>query len=710
MKKRFVFRPKGMAAKYRGFQYPVDNIRGTIEATFDDVAPAKYEVDLVGEGSGKPVSLKGRIIGGPERDVDLVLTGSDIVLDQMFIDALPDEYPAFVKRLKPTATGDFTAKIRQNARIRREHGPNEYDNEFDIKIRTGSISYEDFPYPLRNLKGNLYVRTVSDKAPGRTPEGSQAKDEGILEFRDFTAIGPGGCKLKVKGGRHGEPGGAVLALDAKAEEMPLDGELSRALSKLKIDGSWATFDPTGRMNCDINVRVHDRNGPNGKPLPFNPTRDLELGLAFNGPSIRPTFFPYLMTEVAGQVSYAEGRVDLRQFRARHGKTVISLPAAEVLLPPAGGFWADLYDLSVTPAVFDREFRRPAPRSARRVSGLEIQGPVALHAKRMVIDDQQKGVPAVRPTPTNAQIVRASTTQRTTLPTVYWDATIAFKDIAMKTGISWEGVTGQFTTRGLYVGDKLGRVVGNLAIEKGQVLKQPIEMLSARLEVDPAKPDIVSIPWINAKAYGGEVGGQAKLEINTPVRFDLSLSGTKLKLEEVAKINHLGPKTELAGLATAQISLSNPVDPATKEPILQGSGTIDVPNGRIFDLPIMLDVIKLARLRPMDHTAFEEAHAVYRIRGNRLKVVNSICSAMQSARGEGEMDLDGSHAQFEFYTVWTNIRNILGGGGDLAARISGNLFRIRVSGDLGGDKPPRVTQEALPGIVDPIRRLLGRAGK
>jgi len=146
-------------------------------------------------------------------------------------------------------------------------------------------------------------------------------------------------------------------------------------------------------------------------------------------------------------------------------------------------------------------------------------------------------------------------------------------------------------------------------------------------------------------------------------------------------------------------------------VLQGSGSIDVPNGRMLDLPIMLDVIKLARLRPMDHTAFEEAHAVFRIRGDRVKVgqLDLLGNAI-SLGGEGEMDLDGSRAQFEFYTVWTNIRNMLGGGGDVAARVSGNLFRIRVSGDLGGPHPPKVTQEALPGIVDPIRRLMGRVSK
>jgi hypothetical protein len=722
LRKRCVFRPKGLAANYRGFPYPVDQIRGTIEASLDDDVPHRYEVDLVAEANGKPISLKGRVIGGPERDVDLVLTGSDIVLDKMLIDALPDEYPRIVRRLRPTATGDFTAKIRHNARIRRDYGADAFDNEFDIRVRTGTLNYEDFPYPLRNLAGRLFIRTVPE-SPTVPPPGSEssvarpATDVGVVEFKDFTATGSGGCKLKIKGGQKPEPSGSILELFVNGESVPLDGELGRAIAKLRIENSWATFDPSGRMNCEVHVRIHDRAGPPGKPsLPFQPNRDLELGVSFNGPSIRPTFFPYQLTEAAGQVSFANGRVDLRQFSARHGKTTFTLPAAEVLLPPTGGFWADLYDLKVTPVVFDQELLAALPRGLRSAClGLEPQGAVAIHAKRMVIDDQpktqkQRAVPQVTAVSrTGAQI--PVTSVRTTLPTIYWDGTVAFRDLTIKTGVTWEGVAGRFDSRGLYLGDRLGRVVGNLAIDRGQVLKQPVEALSARFEVDPAKPDVIGIPWMSARVFGGEVGGQARLELGTPVRFDLSLNGSRLKLEEFARVNQLGPKTEIQGLATAQLSLSNPMDPVTRVPVLQGSGSIDVPNGRMLDLPIMLDVIKLARLRPMDHTAFEEAHAVFRIRGNRVKVgqLDLLGNAI-SLGGEGEMNLDGTQAEFEFYTVWTNIRNMLGGGGDLAARISGNLFRIRVAGDLGGDKPPRVTQEALPGIVDPIRRLLGRASK
>src|SRR5262245_52669813 len=156
-----------MTARYSGFPYPADHIRGTIEAAVGEDAPPRYEVDLVGEASGKPVTLKGRVTGGREREVVLVLTGSDIVLDKGWIDGRHGDCPATVRRPYATATADFTAKTRHSARIRRDFGPEAFDNEFDIGVRTGSLTYEDFPYPLRNLSGNLLILTLPD-APAPT--------------------------------------------------------------------------------------------------------------------------------------------------------------------------------------------------------------------------------------------------------------------------------------------------------------------------------------------------------------------------------------------------------------------------------------------------------------------------------------------------------------------------------------------------------------
>ena len=199
--------------------YPTDHIRGTVEATLDDDVPPRYQVDWSARGR-QGGHAKGHVVGGPEREVDLVLTGADIALDKALIEALPDEYPGLIRRLRATATGDFTAKIRHNARIRADHGPDVFDNEFDIRIRTGSLMYEDFPYPLHNLAGNLLIRTVPDYPTAGRPG---PHDGGIVRFKEFTATGAAGCKLKVEGSRSSEAGGAVLELKVKGEAVPLDG-------------------------------------------------------------------------------------------------------------------------------------------------------------------------------------------------------------------------------------------------------------------------------------------------------------------------------------------------------------------------------------------------------------------------------------------------------------------------------------------------------
>jgi hypothetical protein len=711
-RRRCLVKPKGMSATYRGFRYPLQAIRGTIEITLDEDGAPRFAADLVGEAGGKAVSLKGQIKGGPDREVDLLVSGTDVVLDKTLIDALPDEFPRLVRSLRPTARGDFTAKIRTNPKIRRDHGPEAADNEFDIRLRAGSLNYDEFPYPLKNLVGRLVIRTVPDTPTVGLGRGDS--EIGTAVFENFKATGPGGCQLTINGSRKPEPGGNLLSMDVTGEAVPLDGELFRAVAKLRLHKSWQAFDPSGRMNCQVKVQLHTRSAPSSQPAAeLVPARDLELGLSFNGPSIRPNFFSYQLTDAAGQVGYEKGIVTILKFSARHGATAIELENGTVRLPPTGGFYADLYDLKINPLVCDREFLYALPRGLKSaVLGLEPQGPIMAHARRLVIDGQPEKSPVPQVVGRGNTVITARATmplpEREKLPTIYWDGTVTFRKAAIKTGVSWEDVTGQFTSRGLYLGNRLGRVIADLTIDRGKVLKQPIDSLSARFEVDPARPDVLEVPWINARAYGGEIGGEARLELGMPVKFDIRLNGSKLRLEEFARVNQMGPKTHVEGLANAQLSLSNPLDPLTRKPVLHGGGSIDIPDGKMLDLPVMLDVIKLARLRPMDKTMFEEAHAVFRIRDNRMKFgqLDLIGNAV-SLGGDGEMDLDGKNAQFEFYTVWTNIRNLLGVSGELPARVSSNLYRIRVSGNLGVDKP-RVTQEPLPAVLEPVRRLLGRA--
>src|SRR5207248_5490996 len=53
--------------------------------------------------------------------------------------------------------------------------------------------------------------------------------------------------------------------------------------------------------------------------------------------------------------------------------------------------------------------------------------------------------------------------------------------------------------------------------------------------------------------------------------------------------------------------------------LEGAGSIDVPDGKMYNLPPLLDLLKVLNLRVPDKTLFEEAHVQFGIRGQKVNV-------------------------------------------------------------------------------------------
>jgi hypothetical protein len=715
--KTLTIRPDGMATTYRGFPYRVRNVRGVVTHKAAAGATERVRLDLKGEGAGANVTLTGTITGSyPDADVDLTITGVGVTLDDELVAAMPDDNPDLLRKLHATAMGDFTARLRHNARIRREYGPDVFDNQFTITVRNGSMKYEAFPYPLEELKGTLLVRTVPErpgllpKAPGGPAAPAEEADSTGLEFKNFTAVHHG-ARLRGSGRKDAAPGGMFLTLAIDAEDLPLDGDLRQALAAIRMENSWQTLEPSGRINCGIRVRLFSRSDPAAE---LYAPEDLELGLAFAGGAVRPAFFPYRLHDLAGQLTYAKGRVEIKELRARHGPSQLALPKGEILFRPGGGYWADVRDLRVNPLLIDEEFLKAlAPGLRSAIEALELKGPMALHAARMVVDEKpgpylprQLPGTARGAAPAEGQPVTAVNPARAVLPTVFWDGSLTFAGASLKTGVPWENVHGTFASWGLYKGDHLGAVRGNLLFEKATVAKQPAEAVSVQLRVDPRQPDVLQVPAIRGKFYGGDVGGEAWVLFDGPEpRYALRLDATRIKLEDVAKHYKLPPKARLEGLATAQVYLSNRPDERTGKAVLQGGGSIDVPDGKLLNLPVLLNLIKVVRLRAPDETGFEEAHALFTVRGDRIRfgqldlIGNAVCLA-----GEGEMTTDGTGVSFEFYPVWSKVKEMFALPGEWSGAISRKFLKIRVSGTL--DKLD-YKAEPVPGLVDPVKRVFGR---
>ena len=132
------------------------------------------------------------------------------------------------------------------------------------------------------------------------------------------------------------------------------------------------------------------------------------------------------------------------------------------------------------------------------------------------------------------------------------------------------------------------------------------------------------------------------------------------------------------------------------------------------LPVMLDLMKLFKGSAPDKTAFEQAHAVFRIQGDRLKVdqLDLIGKAI-CVGGSGELDLTGDYVKFEFYTVWSQVlkQMINTPLGDLSAFLSKNLFKIKLTRENG---ELRYRPEPVPVVTEPAKavadRLKARAAK
>src|SRR5262249_29709036 len=156
-----------------------------------------------------------------------------------------------------------------------------------------------------------------------------------------------GARISGSGRKDPAPGGSVLTLNIDAESLALDEDLHRALAAIRMENAWKTLEPSGRINCAARVRLFTKSDPTAE---LYAPEDLEMGLAFAGGVVRPTFFPYRLHDLAGRVTYAKGRVEVKELRGRHGNTTITLPHAEILFRPSGGHWADLRDLRINPLV------------------------------------------------------------------------------------------------------------------------------------------------------------------------------------------------------------------------------------------------------------------------------------------------------------------------------------------------------------------------
>jgi hypothetical protein len=239
-------------------------------------------------------------------------------------------------------------------------------------------------------------------------------------------------------------------------------------------------------------------------------------------------------------------------------------------------------------------------------------------------------------------------------------------------------------------------------EEAKVLGQPVRNFHGEIQVAGDSPQTLRLRALSADMFGGTVGGEGLIEFGPHFQYELILKALGLQLEEFGKHN-LASNADIEGAARVDLYLKGN-GPEVAD--LKGNGAVDVPSGKLYRLPLLLDLLKALGLRMPDKTAFEQAHMKFEIDSSKLHIQKlDLLGNAVSLRGQGTVNLDGSNLNLDFSVDWGRIPDLMPPPlVALPQMLSDQILKIKLRGKIGD---VRFEKELMPGVVEPIKKVLGK---
>jgi hypothetical protein len=687
--KEWIARPEGMDGSFIDFPYPLRQIRGTIRVDTSALPLLNIALDLSAQATGQPVTVKGTVKGKKKTgEIRLDIRGTNIVLDDKILHGLSpnpirpsrsalvaQQFLPEQSRLRGLAVCPM-GKADFHAVVWRTPGQERLDKCFTIDFKESSLEHDEFPYPLENVSGTLIIHPDHWECKGF--HGSHAGGEVFVEGGS-EAMPDRAPPLRADGSEGSKP--EIIRLNIRGQNFRLDRELERALSPRNghrrgaLQDTWRTLVLSGRMNFTAEVIDHP-----------NHPQDIDVNVTVQGLTFKPAFFDYTLGEASGSVRYAQGKVYLRDIRAQHGQAVLALPTGLIELKPGGGFLAWLRGIRGQNVIPDRDLLLALPEGLRKaLTPLQLREPLTMAAALTIEAPGGAGAPVK----------------------VWWEGGVALTNASLHAGVEVTGASGEFHCRGHHDGRHVRGIFGDLVLNEVKVLGQPVTNLHGRLEIQPDTPDVIRFRDLKANLFGGTVGGEARLETASGVRYDVLLEALGIQLDQFGRQNfaEVADKAQLHGPARASLHLQGE---GTDLLGLKGNGRVDVEKGKIGQLPVLLDLLKLFGLRAPDRTAFEQAHVNFSIEGPQLRVQQlDLYGNAISLHGLGSVDLDSDNVELDFTATPGRVTQVLPTGLDAIPQlISQQFLKIKMRGKLGKQGSVRFDKELVPAVIEPLRRIVG----
>ncbi len=691
------------------FPYPISGIQGDFH----------YRDGLL-TSQGLTASAGGQTLRGtiqlarasPKWLVDMSISSDGpIPIDDNLIAALsprgsdPTSLHQFVRSLAPNGS----VHLEQSRFVRSADDIHSLSKSIELSFYNGSIRYSGFRYPLFEIQGHISVdnqRITLQRMKGRN-DSARIHCEGFVDCNN----------QRIQS----------MKLEFDSQNVPLEEELQAALP-MGVQTLWKHLRPSGVVDRVL-VQL-DRHGP-VEPMQLairiqeDGKDDAVVGRSI---SLQPTALPYLLNNVACDVSYRPGYVQLDRFEANHDASHVSGEGG-FRIADEGTWNGTLTWLPTTRLNVDQSLLMSLPEYLRNpLMATEFRGPLAISGQTLITSSSENSEPSVKA----------------------WDLQIEVEDGQLAGGSLASGIRGSLhilgensgqgpVAKGYLTLDSLAikgipvtNLTGPIALIESKLLagrlasQVQVTPLAAQLAASRHQPEIIAASYFDSNASKNKVvrasavstpsapfkpatdpssrfgTGQASHDLPTlddnPQDIHASTLAGTLRLYgihpliegqtelELALIdsnlgNFLADIGENHGQADGRLWLQCRLAGSLMHTnTLSGVGQAWLREASFYQMPVMTRLFRALSLKPPDDGAFESADVQFRIDGDRIPIDRiSLDGDIIALRGSGWTNLR-RELQLDLYAYVGN-RSPIGAlfGPLVSQNDSATLLQLEVTG-------------------------------
>jgi hypothetical protein len=641
-----------VAFTYGDFPFRLEQGDGWLELKDD-----RLRIDLRTVSENQLVCIAGDFLHpGKGAAGGLRVACNELPIDEKLLRAMPSQAQSLVRSLALRGTVGLTYDYWREVPQGPEH------EHLLLRASGCGLRYDGFPYPVSNASGEVEM------------------SDGNWWFRKLSGCNGTTC-VNGDGTLTHTSHGDELVLRLSATKVPL-GELRDALPP-GIQQVWDLVKPRGTVDIAANVRYDPIHllDVTVRAVPQSETCTLE-----------PVQFPYHLENVQGVFTYSSSGLRFDRFSAWHGPVKIACDGL-CTFRADGGWQLSLDRLAVDRLRMDRAFLQAVPPQLKKgLADLNATGPMSLQGWIVLARGANPAVPI----------------------TAQWDLNVGLNQMGADCGVRLENIYGKVGVKGWSDGTQF-KMCGELAIDSLTYRDHQFTQVRGPFWVDDGQAifgsDVAAYDKkyfpqgqrpatsrrVTAKIFGGSVYGDGQTRFGPQPRFNIQAWLVNADLAACAR--ELGSNNRnLRGRIFSDVKLGGVCHNPTA---LAGNGHLYLREANIYELPVMISMLKILSIKAPDPNAFSTSDINFHVEGEHFYFDKlDFNGDAISLSGKGQMNFQGNTDVVLAATIGRAdaavpaLRKFFSGA-------SQQFMQIHVTGNL---QNPDIRQEALPVLNRALKDL------